>query len=254
MTTDNLKARVEQALALAAAAPGGAITREYHTPKCEVLYLGRDSRYHGLNVVYLSEPSPQWPPLFDLMAAAPDLAALVADLWAAYMAACDRADGRDRMEAMERADAAARKDIGVRLGLQSADDSPSCLADFEDAILEARAERDIDRTERDAIAARLAEAREWGERYLWNLAGCSTYAVGVGLDEGHAPEMALPALDDVRALALRERELRLALVDVLSRYTDYAVPAFAVNPMMRTRWVTVDRVVEWRRLAGVTRD
>lgn len=46
----------------------------------------------------------------------------------------------DRIEADERADAAARKDIGVRLRLQDESDSPSCLADFENAIVEARAE------------------------------------------------------------------------------------------------------------------
>ena len=57
-----------------------------------------------------------------------------------------------------RADEAARKDIGVRLGLQSADDSPSCLADFEDAIVEARRERDAALAEVERLRA-LAQPR-----------------------------------------------------------------------------------------------
>jgi hypothetical protein len=45
------------------------------------------------------------------------------------------------------------------------------------------------------------------ERYLWNLGGCSTYALGYGLDESHDKEMALPALDDVLKLAIKNKEL-----------------------------------------------
>lgn len=46
--------------------------------------------------------------------------------------------------------------MGIRLGLQSADDSPSCLADFEAAILEARAERDAALTQAKQLAAILS--------------------------------------------------------------------------------------------------
>lgn len=44
------------------------------------------------------------------------------------------------------------------------------------------------------------------ERQAWNLAGCSTYAAGHGLDEGHDAAYALPALNDVRELALKHRK------------------------------------------------
>lgn len=40
------------------------------------------------------------------------------------------------------------------------------------------------------------------ERFLWNLAGCSTYALGCDISEGHNKEMALPALEDVLKLAI----------------------------------------------------
>ena len=50
----------------------------------------------------------------------------------------------------------------------------------------------------------------------------------------------------------RLRELRQALVDVLAFFTELSPPFFAISPMLRTRWVTVDRVTEWRKLAGNT--
>jgi predicted RNA-binding Zn-ribbon protein involved in translation (DUF1610 family) len=49
------------------------------------------------------------------------------------------------------------------------------------------------------------------ERAVWNLGGCSTYALGHGLDEPHSKEMALPALDDVKKLALENRSLKALL-------------------------------------------
>lgn len=57
----------------------------------------------------------------------------------------------------------------------------------------------------------LAEARAEAESLAWNLAGCSTFAAGHGLDEPYAEDLARPALKEVRALALREREARAEL-------------------------------------------
>ena len=50
------------------------------------------------------------------------------------------------------------------------------------------------------------------EVLIWNLGGCSTYALGYGLDESHDKEMARPALEDVKKLALRERSLHSDIV------------------------------------------
>lgn len=46
------------------------------------------------------------------------------------------------------------------------------------------------------------------EKQGWNLGGCSTYALGYSLNEPHSEEMALPALNDVKFLALRQKKCR----------------------------------------------
>lgn len=53
------------------------------------------------------------------------------------------------------------------------------------------------------------------ENLIWNLAGCSTFALGYGLDEPYAKDMARPALEDVRKLALREKQMREALEKIV---------------------------------------
>lgn len=52
------------------------------------------------------------------------------------------------------------------------------------------------------------EKQEEIEKLVWNLAGCSTYALGYGIHEGHNKSIALPALDDVLKLALKEEKER----------------------------------------------
>ena len=42
----------------------------------------------------------------------------------------------------------------------------------------------------------------------WNLAGCSTYALGHSLDKGHCNKLSRPALDDVLKLTLDHKELK----------------------------------------------
>ena len=48
---------------------------------------------------------------------------------------------------------------------------------------------------------RIAELEKEQEILVWNLAGCSTYALGYGLDEEHNQEWERPALRDVKKLA-----------------------------------------------------
>lgn len=50
--------------------------------------------------------------------------------------------------------------------------------------------------------------RAEAENLLWNLAGCETYAMGADLDIHHNKEMARPALESVRRLALEHRALK----------------------------------------------
>jgi hypothetical protein len=71
--------------------------------------------------------------------------------------------------------------------------------------------------ELDALKADLEAA-------VWNLAGCDTYAMGYGLDDAHSPEIARPALESVKRLALRERALR-AERDALRRVIEQPDPA-----------------------------
>lgn len=40
------------------------------------------------------------------------------------------------------------------------------------------------------------------------MSGCDTYAMGYGLDKDHSMDMARSALNSVKKLALRERDLR----------------------------------------------
>jgi hypothetical protein len=65
------------------------------------------------------------------------------------------------------------------------------------------------------LEARLIEAEgkhaEEVERLVWNLAGCDTYAMGYGLEKDHDKAFALPALESVRRLALKEQSLRTQL-------------------------------------------
>ncbi len=49
------------------------------------------------------------------------------------------------------------------------------------------------------------------EILIWNLAGCSTYALGYGINEDHDKTMARPALEDCRKMALQNQRLREAL-------------------------------------------
>lgn len=46
------------------------------------------------------------------------------------------------------------------------------------------------------------------ENLVWNLAGCNTYADGFGLDIEHNKEMARPALDAVRKMAIENQKLK----------------------------------------------
>ena len=66
------------------------------------------------------------------------------------------------------------------------------------------------------------------ENMAWNLGGCSTYALGYGLDEGHAKELARPALEDVLKLALKYRASRQALDKIVHELgvpnKDYPAP------------------------------
>ena len=108
MTTATLRARVDQAQVLAAAATPGPWRSE------------GDTMTGGMDFRYVMVPLPVGTSVAsgiiarcqrfgthaheaaanaDMMAAAPDLVALIGELWAAYTAACDRADGRDRLEA-----------------------------------------------------------------------------------------------------------------------------------------------------------
>ena len=45
------------------------------------------------------------------------------------------------------------------------------------------------------------------ERYLWNLAGCSTFALGYDDGKPYSKELALPALEDVLRMAQRVKKL-----------------------------------------------
>lgn len=61
--------------------------------------------------------------------------------------------------------------------------------------------------EKADLVSEVERLKKSNERYLWNLGGCSTYALGYGLDEPHDKEMALPALEDVLKLAKEKAEL-----------------------------------------------
>lgn len=57
------------------AVPTGEITCEDHGPDGQqAIYIGRRSDTHGLNIVHLTEPAHQWPAVFDLFAASPEIA------------------------------------------------------------------------------------------------------------------------------------------------------------------------------------
>ncbi len=43
------------------------------------------------------------------------------------------------------------------------------------------------------------------ENLIWNLAGCSTYALGYDLDKGHDKAFARPALEDVKRAMLKAK-------------------------------------------------
>lgn len=58
------------------------------------------------------------------------------------------------------------------------------------------------------------------ENLIWNLGGCSTYAMGYGLKDGHNKSMARPALEDVLKLALKcvkQAEIIKKLVETLKQ-------------------------------------
>ena len=77
----------------------------------------------------------------------------------------------------------------------------------------------------EMIYLELNSLRAQSERLAWNLGGCASYALGYSLDESIDQEKALPALLDVRNLALANRELRAeyaelkkAVIEVLDCY------------------------------------
>lgn len=69
--------------------------------------------------------------------------------------------------------------------------------------------------ENAAAKAEIENLRADIDNMLWNLAGCSTFALGYGVDEPFAEESARPALLDVLKLAKREKHLREALVPLI---------------------------------------
>jgi hypothetical protein len=84
----------------------------------------------------------------------------------------------------------------------------------------------------------LFQANKKIAQYLWNLGGCSTYALGYELDSpGHDKEMALPALEDVLKMALKNRELEAEI----KRLGDVHAVLEQIKSGVKTGRITVDR-------------
>jgi len=83
------------------------------------------------------------------------------------------------------------------------------------------------------LESELSRLKEENERLLWNLAGCSTYALGYGLDESHSEEMALPALNDVKKLALRSKKLEAVAKAAMDAFIYTENGADDISPFAR---------------------
>lgn len=128
--------------------------------------------------------------------------------------------------------------LGVRVAMRKRNNDALALA----AALEA--ERRGNRALREAddeswsevlkLRDQLGIARIEIDRLVWNLAGCDTYASGAGLDKPHNADLARPALDNVRRLALERHRLREALVAVGSD-ADFRFAAPAPIEALRLR-------------------
>lgn len=66
----------------------------------------------------------------------------------------------------------------------------------------------------DRLKYQLAEARKEIEVLIWNLAGCSTFALGYGIHEPFDQTMARPAMHDVLNLAKKMEIAREALESI----------------------------------------
>lgn len=64
---------------------------------------------------------------------------------------------------------------------------------------------------REALREERDRLLKENEVLIWNLGGCSTYALGYGIHEPHSKEMARPALEDVKRLAVKCDRYRKAL-------------------------------------------
>ncbi len=76
------------------------------------------------------------------------------------------------------------------------------------------------------LRKKVEELERENEILAWNLGGCSTYAKGYDINEGHSKKMARPALDDVLELALKYDKLRSALdvgIEALGEYVTGSV-------------------------------
>jgi hypothetical protein len=73
----------------------------------------------------------------------------------------------------------------------------------------------------ESLESQLTRLKADNEMLLWNLAGCSTFALGYGLNEPFAEEKARPAMFDVLKLAKREARMREALELLYLETADY---------------------------------
>lgn len=64
------------------------------------------------------------------------------------------------------------------------------------------------------LESQLAEAKAENETLLWNLAGCSTFAVGYSINEPFDTKLARPAMHDVLTLAKKAARYREALENI----------------------------------------
>jgi hypothetical protein len=87
----------------------------------------------------------------------------------------------------------------------------------------------------DAIESELAAAKAVieklkadNENLTWNLAGCSTFALGYKINDPFSKEWARPAMFDVLRLAKREKRLRGALEELTMNEQDKAYRWFRI--------------------------
>ena len=77
------------------------------------------------------------------------------------------------------------------------------------------------------LTRREKEIEEWRteqEKLIWNLAGCSTYAMGYDLDNEHDVTWARAALNDVKKLALKERDAQQRIKALEEEIEEYESP------------------------------